>query len=113
MEVQKKLRKPKSNIELEAAEVANLLSLICKKITVDQNPNSTFDVSVEIGDQSILFVIDPPQQSMGRILGSGGKTISALRVIAKAICAPHGYRGIVEVVYREKNDPDQMPASRK
>lgn len=65
--------------------------------------------SVEIGEQSILFVIDPPPQSMGRILGSGGKTINALRVIAKAICAPYGFRGIVEVVYREK---DEVPLSK-
>ncbi|KYG65724.1 hypothetical protein AZI86_01215 [Bdellovibrio bacteriovorus] len=109
MDVYKKLRKPKGSIESEASEFANLISLVCKKITVDQNPESSFNVSVEIGEQSILFVIDPPPQSMGRILGSGGKTINALRVIAKAMCAPHGFRGVIEVVYREK---DQVPLSK-
>lgn len=76
------------------AEVARLLKEILKTL-LDQPDKAC--VSVEQGDRTTIFAIDVVQADFGRLLGSRGRNIEALRVLVNSLCGKHDIRGIIQV----------------
>lgn len=54
-------------------------------------------VDIEIGPRSTVFYIDVRQEDFGRLMGTRGKNINALRTIALAIGATHGLRVVIQI----------------
>lgn len=54
-------------------------------------------VSVRLGERTAVFEIDLVQKDFGRLIGTRGKHIDALRTIVTAMAGSHGVRAVVLV----------------
>ncbi|KYG65827.1 hypothetical protein AZI86_01770 [Bdellovibrio bacteriovorus] len=80
-------------------EIRDLISLILKKIL--QHPDK-LNVIIEEGPDTVVYDVDFDPSDFGRLVGSKGKHISALRVIVLTISATQGFRAIVRIKDEER-----------
>ena len=73
----------------------NLLTYIVKHIV--DNPERV-SIEEETQDRSVLYKIRADQKDVGKIIGKGGKTIKAIRMLTGAIPAPDRKRRRVEII---------------
>ena len=73
-----------------------LVSYIVESLT----GNSDFDVTISEADRLITITLSP--DDIGRVIGRGGKTAKAIRLIVKAAAAKRNKRYDVEI--RETNE---------
>jgi predicted RNA-binding protein YlqC (UPF0109 family) len=76
------------------------LEISCR-LLCDSTLSQEIQVTCEVGKQTCVFFIDCPQPALGKILGSGGKNINALRTLVTAMSACAGFRAVVEVAYHD------------
>lgn len=76
------------------AEVMRLLEDILKNLL--RHPDKT-QVSMEQGERTTIFVVEVVQADFGRLLGSKGRHIEALRVLVSSLCGNHDIRGIIRI----------------
>lgn len=93
-------------------EEQQLSQLILKITTELVNDPSDVSISVQRGERTTVFKIECSKNSIGQIIGSSGKHIQSLRVIAQGISARKGFRCIIEIPYYDpkqynNNNPDQ------
>ena len=62
--------------------------------------NSDFDVTISEEDRLITITLSP--EDIGRVIGRGGKTAKAIRLIVKAAAAKRNKRYDVEICERDE-----------
>lgn len=67
------------------------------RLMVD-DPND-IRVSFNQGEKTTVFVVSCGKHNIGKILGKGGKNISALRTVVQAISSNFGFRAVIEIPY--------------
>ncbi|WP_373997864.1 KH domain-containing protein [Bdellovibrio bacteriovorus] len=81
--------------------VRNLLEQLLRSLV--QEP-AKISVRYIPGDRTTQFMVDCPQEDIGRIIGQRGKTVSALRVLVAGMMARHGIRAIVEIPFYDNKE---------
>lgn len=61
-------------------------------------------VSYAVGEKTTVFKVDCPQEAIGRLIGSKGKNINALRTVVSAMMWTSGIRAIIEIPYFKPED---------
>lgn len=61
------------------------------------------DITFKQGDRTVQYIIDCPKREIGRLIGTKGKMIGAIRVIVAAMAAKADMRAIVEIPYYDPN----------
>lgn len=61
--------------------------------------NSDFDIAISESDRLITITLSP--DDIGRVIGRGGKTAKAIRLIVKAAAAKRNKRYDVEICERD------------
>lgn len=61
-------------------------------------------VTFIVGEKTTVYNVDCPKEVLGRLIGSKGKNISALRTIASAMMWQVGIRAIIEIPYFKPED---------
>lgn len=57
-----------------------------------------FSVETKVGERTTQYIVDiTQQQHFGRLLGSKGKNIGALRTLVSAMASANGFRAIVSI----------------
>lgn len=79
----------RENLRQQLETIANMLA----------DAHGSIRVSYSTGDRTTVYVMDCPQECLGQIIGSGGKTITSLRNIFTAISARIGFRCVIEIPY--------------
>ena len=70
----------------------------------------SYEVSFVVGNKTTIFQIEIQQKDYGRLLGTKGRNINALRTLVTSMSANSGFRAIVEVknedqFFRSGNTP--------
>ncbi|MEK2644696.1 KH domain-containing protein [Bdellovibrio sp. BCCA] len=81
--------------------VRALLESLIKNM-VDKLDQESVSVDIEIGDQTTVYKLSFNKNCVGKVLGVGGKNITALRTIILAICSRQGFRAVIEVPHFPK-----------
>jgi predicted RNA-binding protein YlqC (UPF0109 family) len=55
------------------------------------------EVSLEEGEKTTIIEVDFAQKDFGRVVGSKGKLIGALRTLVTAMSATHDFRAVVRI----------------
>lgn len=74
----------------------DLLAYLARGL-VDEPEGISVD-SFEEEDGTVVLELHAPEAEAGRLIGRGGRTISALRTVVKASATRHGKRVMVDVV---------------
>ncbi|MGE5085370.1 MAG: KH domain-containing protein [Bacillota bacterium] len=74
--------------------LADLMAAIVKEMTSSEEISVTYSA----GDKTTVYNIHLPPQFRGKLIGSQGRTILALRNILSAMAGNHGFRAIIELV---------------
>lgn len=74
----------------------DLLAYLARGLVDD--PDSISVDSFEEEDGTVVLELHAPADEAGRLIGRGGRTISALRTVVKASATRHGKRVMVDVV---------------
>ncbi|KYG64803.1 hypothetical protein AZI86_11400 [Bdellovibrio bacteriovorus] len=57
-----------------------------------------YSVEIKLGEKTTLYLVDiAQQQHFGRLLGSKGKNIGALRTLVGAMASVRGFRAIISI----------------
>lgn len=67
-------------------------------------PAGNIAVTYEVGEKTTVFKVDCAKECLGRLIGSKGKNISALRVVFSAMMWQEGIRAIIEIPYFKPDD---------
>lgn len=62
------------------------------------------EVTYAVGEKTTIFKVNCPKESLGRLIGSKGKNISALRTVVSAMMWQDGIRAIIEIPYYKPDD---------
>ncbi|WP_295905656.1 KH domain-containing protein [uncultured Bdellovibrio sp.] len=81
--------------------VRTLLESLVKNM-VDKMDQDSVTADIEIGDQTTVYKLSFNKNCVGKVLGVGGKNITALRTIILAICSRQGFRAVIEVPHIPK-----------
>jgi predicted RNA-binding protein YlqC (UPF0109 family) len=76
--------------------VEELLAYLARGLVDD--PDGVSVDSFEEEDGTVVLELHVPQDEAGRLIGRGGRTISALRTVVKASAARRNRRVLVDVV---------------
>ncbi|MEK2645805.1 KH domain-containing protein [Bdellovibrio sp. BCCA] len=82
-------------------ETRELLESIIKSIV---DVPSSVRVTYDVGARTTVFKVDCCRESIGRLIGTKGRCINALRVVISSIMAMHGMRAIIEIPYYAPKD---------
>lgn len=99
--VQKKPRKTEQVFDLKKIQLA-ALEVIKGVLTCTLAHPQELSVEIVAGDKTTVFEIDIASSDFGRLLGSKGKSIDALRTLVAAMGAVHGFRFIIRVKNEER-----------
>lgn len=77
-----------------------LEELVVKMVGTSEN----VAVNFTIGEKTTVYKVDCPKEVLGRLIGSKGKNISALRVIVSAMMWQQGIRAIIDIPYFKPED---------
>lgn len=73
----------------------DLIEFIAKSIVDDP---SQVHVSEIAGRSSVVLKLQVGQEDMGHVIGKGGRTVNAMRSLARVIAARQGRRVTLEIV---------------
>lgn len=72
-------------------------AILEKNIALVIGASEGFCVETKVGDKTTQYLVDIPQQYFGRLLGSKGKNISALRTLVATMAMVQGFRAIISI----------------
>ena len=61
------------------------------------NPDAVV-IEKEDQDKRIVFKLKVAQTDLGKVIGKGGKTAAALRLLLRAVAAKEGKRAVLDIV---------------
>jgi predicted RNA-binding protein YlqC (UPF0109 family) len=76
--------------------VEELLAYLAR--TLVDEPDEVFVESFEEDDGTVVLELEVAEEDTGKVIGRGGRTISALRTVMKAAAVKHDCRVLVDVV---------------
>ncbi|WP_374074632.1 KH domain-containing protein [Bdellovibrio bacteriovorus] len=85
--------------ESSRESVRLILELIIRNIVLSPDETS---ITFSIKERTTLYEIETIQSDYGRIIGSSGRMITALRTIALSMASVHGFRAIVTLKNEEQ-----------
>ena len=77
------------------ASMRELVEFIAKSLVDD--PSQVYVSEIE-GENSVILELRVGPEDMGRIIGKGGRTVNAMRTLARVLAAKQGRRVTLEVV---------------
>ncbi|KHD88392.1 MAG: RNA-binding protein [Bdellovibrio sp. ArHS] len=75
--------------------LAKVLQSVIQEMTSCQD---NIEVTFNAGEKTTIYKVILPQEFRGKLIGSQGKNITALRNIIGAMAGNHGFRAIIELV---------------
>lgn len=77
------------------SRLAKILENVVQEMT---SCPSGVEVTFTAGEKTTVYKVNLPQEFRGKLIGSQGKNITALRNIVGAMAGNHGFRAIIELV---------------
>lgn len=79
-----------------------VVSILYSALKILTNHPDKICISVIQGEQTTIFEIDFCQEDFGKVLGTRGRNISALRTVVNSICGFHNFRAVVRIKDEER-----------
>ncbi|MDG0815901.1 KH domain-containing protein [Bdellovibrio svalbardensis] len=81
-------------------KVSQKLSLVLHKVIREMTgaPDNGVNIEFMLGEKTIVFKINLNPEHRGRLIGSKGKNITALRDLVSAMSGSYGHRAVIDLV---------------
>lgn len=89
---------PDNADSVDLSEVRKRLADVMVTIVKEMTSSEEISVTYSSGDKTTVYNIHLPPQFRGKLIGSQGRTILALRNILSSMAGNHGFRAIIELV---------------
>jgi predicted RNA-binding protein YlqC (UPF0109 family) len=93
------IKMPNRQQTQENAARDDMRSLLEEMVVRMVGSADNISVSFIMGEKTTVFKVDCPREVLGRLIGSKGKNISALRTVVSAMMWQVGIRAIIEIPY--------------
>jgi predicted RNA-binding protein YlqC (UPF0109 family) len=77
-------------------EISQIIERLLKEL-IDDDETCTVTFT-QAGSLILIEVVPGSPRAAGQLIGRSGRTISALRTLATAVCAKYGWRAQLEIV---------------